>query len=54
MKKLTLFWVFLVIVMPISLTMNGCGKSVPEGAPTTEKEIEDAAIKAADEDASVE
>ena len=50
MKKSLKFLLLLILVAPISLTMSGCGKSIPEGAPTTEKEIDAAAVESADGD----
>jgi len=48
MKKSLMFFLLLILVAPISLTMSGCGKSIPEGAPTTEEEIDAAAVESAD------
>ncbi len=49
MKKTVKFLLFLIFAMPISLTLTGCGKSLPEGTPTTEEEIDAAAIQSAEE-----
>ena len=50
MKTSLNFFLLLLLAMPISFSMSGCGKKIPDGAPTSEGEINAAAEKAAETD----